>query len=131
EALGKHPTVFDKLFVNMVRAGEAGGVLDEILERLADYREKAQRLQQKIVGALVYPAAVIFIAACSLSFIMIFIIPKFQQMFVELHIGTLPGPTLLLMWVSSTMLNYWYIVIFSPVAVVLAYRLIVKSTRRR
>ena len=129
ESLGKHPTVFDKLYVNMIRAGEAGGVLDEILERLADYREKAQRLQQKIVGALVYPAAVIFIAGCILSFIMIFIIPKFEQMFKEMDIGELPAPTQLLMAISKTMLNYWYIVIFSPVLFVLIYRLIYRTTR--
>src|SRR6185436_8385174 len=97
EGLMKHPAVFDKLFVNMVRAGEAGGVLDEILERLADYREKAQRLQQKIIGALVYPAAVVFIASAILSFIMIFIIPKFAEMFKEMDVGELPAPTLALM----------------------------------
>ncbi len=115
EGLFKHPRVFDKLYVNMIRAGEAGGVLDEILERLADYREKAQRLQQKIIGALVYPMAVIFIASCILSFIMIFIIPKFKEMFDEMDVGELPTPTLILMGISQAMLKYWYILrIFTP-----------------
>ena len=131
EGLGKHPRVFDKLYVNMIRAGEAGGVLDEILERLADYREKAQRLQQKIIGALVYPAAVVFIASCILSFIMIFIIPKFQEMFVEMDVGELPGPTLVLLAISSAMKNYWYILIFTPVLFWVIFKLIVRTPRGR
>ncbi|MEI6231665.1 MAG: type II secretion system F family protein [Planctomycetota bacterium] len=131
EGLGKHPRVFDKLYVNMIRAGEAGGVLDEILERLADYREKAQRLQQKIIGALVYPAAVVFIASCILSFIMIFIIPKFQEMFVEMDVGELPGPTLVLLAISSVMKNYWYILIFTPVLFWVIFKMIVRTPRGR
>jgi type IV pilus assembly protein PilC len=69
ESLARHPRVFDKLYVNMVRAGEAGGVLDQILARLADYMEKSLRLKQKIIGALVYPAAVMTIAGGILTFI--------------------------------------------------------------
>ncbi|HLX62409.1 MAG TPA: type II secretion system F family protein [Planctomycetota bacterium] len=131
EGLQKHPTVFDKLYVNMIRAGEAGGVLDEILERLADYREKAQRLQQKIIGALVYPAAVVFIASCILSFIMIFIIPKFEEMFKEMDIGELPTSTKILLMISGAMLHYWYILIFTPVLFWLIYKLIVRTPRGR
>ncbi len=131
EGLGKHPRVFDKLYVNMIRAGEAGGVLDEILERLADYREKAQRLQQKIIGALVYPAAVVFIASCILSFIMIFIIPKFKEMFDEMDVGELPGPTLVLIGISNVMKNYWYILIFTPVLLWVIFKLIVRTPRGR
>ena len=131
EGLFKHPRVFDKLYVNMIRAGEAGGVLDEILERLADYREKAQRLQQKIIGALVYPAAVVFIASCILSFIMIFIIPKFKEMFDEMDVGELPAPTLALMAISSAMKNYWYVLIFTPVLFWIIFKLIVRTPRGR
>ena len=131
EGLMKHPTVFDKLYVNMIRAGEAGGVLDEILERLADYREKAQRLQQKIIGALVYPIAVVVIASCILSFIMIFIIPKFAEMFKEMDIGELPMSTQILMSISNAMLNYWYILIFTPLLFWLIYKLIVRTPRGR
>jgi len=131
EGLQKHPQVFDKLYVNMIRAGEAGGVLDEILERLADYREKAQRLQQKIIGALVYPAAVVFIASAILSFIMIFIIPKFAEMFKEMDIGELPMSTQILMGISDAMLHYWYILIFTPVIFWGIYKLIVRTPRGR
>ncbi len=129
EALSRHPNIFDKLFVNMIRAGESGGVLDEILERLADYREKAQRLQQRIVGALVYPAAVVFIASCILSFIMIFIIPKFKEMFDEMGVGELPVATKILMAIATAMSTYWYLFVFAPVAISIAYKLINKTPR--
>jgi type IV pilus assembly protein PilC len=131
EALAKHPKVFDKLYVNMIRAGEAGGVLDEILERLAEYREKAQRLQQKIIGALVYPAAVITIAACILAFIMIFIIPKFDAMFKEMDIGEMPMMTRVLMAIAGTMASYWYLIVFMPVGVWALYKFMVKSPKGR
>jgi len=131
EALGKHPSVFDKLYVNMIRAGEAGGVLDEILNRLADYREKAQRLQQRIIGALVYPAAVITIAGCILTFIMIFIIPKFEAMFKEMDIGELPVMTKTLLMVATTIKDFWYILVFVPVLVWMAVKFIVKTPQGR
>ena len=124
ESLSRQPHVFDKLFVNMVRAGEMGGVLDEILGRLADFREKAQRLQQKITGALVYPAAVVTIATLILSFIMIFIIPRFEVMFKEMDLGALPVPTQILMMITHTMVSYWYLLAFTPVLAYIAFRLI-------
>jgi len=130
EAMGKHPSVFDKLYVNMIRAGEAGGVLDEILARLAEYREKALRLQQKIIGALLYPAAVITIACCILAVIMIFIIPRFEQMFQEMELP-LPGMTLFLMAVANTMANFWYVLLFLPFLAWSGVRFIVKTPQGR
>jgi len=131
EALAKHPTVFDKLYVNMIRAGEAGGVLDEILSRLADYREKAQRLQQKIVGALVYPIAVITIAGSILGFIMVFIIPKFELMFKEMELGDLPIMTAILLAIANGLLNYWYLLIFLPVIIFFGIRFAGKTPAGR
>ena len=83
ESLAQHPKMFNKLFVNMVKAGELGGVLEVVLNRLAEYQEKAQKLKNKIVSAMVYPAIVMFIAVAILVFLMIFIVPKFKAMFSE------------------------------------------------
>jgi type IV pilus assembly protein PilC len=131
EALARHPHVFDKLFVNMVRAGESGGVLDEILARLADYREKAQKLQQRITGALIYPAAVLSIAGLILSFIMIFIIPRFEQMFKEMDIGQLPLCTRALLATARTMFDWWFVFLFAPVLAYVGYRMFVRTTAGR
>ncbi|HYG77964.1 MAG TPA: type II secretion system F family protein [Planctomycetota bacterium] len=131
ESLGKHPFVFDKLYVNMVRAGEAGGVLDEIFARLADYREKAQRLQQKILGALLYPAAVIIIAGAILAGIMIFIIPKFEQMFREMQLGELPLMTQALMAIANLCVSFWYVLILLPVLAAFGVKFASKTPRGR
>ncbi|HEY3321445.1 MAG TPA: type II secretion system F family protein [Planctomycetota bacterium] len=114
ESLARHPAAFDKLYVNMIRAGEAGGVLDEILSRLADYREKSQRLQQRIIGALIYPTAVITIAGGILAGIMIFIIPRFEAMFKEMGMGDLPPLTQALMMTANAFVDYWYALVMLP-----------------
>ncbi|WP_367873027.1 type II secretion system F family protein [Luteolibacter sp. Populi] len=84
EALAQHPKIFNKLYVNMVKAGELGGVLEVVLVRLAEYQEKAHKLKNKIVSAMVYPVIVMFIAVAILVFLMLFIVPKFESMFAEL-----------------------------------------------
>lgn len=130
ESFARQGQIFDKLFVNMVRAGEAGGVLDLVLTRLAEYREKSQGLKNRVMGALAYPAAVILIAVSILSFIMIFIIPRFEQMFLEMEVK-LPAITQALILVARTMANYWYAVLFTPILMVLAYRLFVRTPNGR
>jgi type IV pilus assembly protein PilC len=81
ESLAQHPKIFNKLYVNMVKAGELGGVLEVVLNRLAEYQEKADKLKNKIVSAMVYPAIVMFIAVAILVFLMVVIVPKFKEMF--------------------------------------------------
>ena len=83
ESLAQHPKIFNKLYVNMVKAGELGGVLEIVLNRLAEYQEKAQKLKNKIVSAMVYPVIVMFIAVGILVFLMVFIVPKFKEMFAS------------------------------------------------
>ncbi|MBI3828069.1 MAG: type II secretion system F family protein [Planctomycetes bacterium] len=131
ESVGKHPRVFDKLYVNMIKAGEAGGILPEILTKLAEYMEKSQRLKQKIIGALVYPVAVITIAGGILSLIMIFIIPKFEQMFVEMQLGDMPLMTTILLATANTIKDFWFILIFSPLFVWGAIHFLGKTPKGR
>lgn len=83
ESLAQHPKMFNKLFVNMVKAGELGGVLEIVLKRLAEYQEKAQKLKSKIVSAMVYPCIILFIAVAILIFLMLVIVPKFKEMFKD------------------------------------------------
>lgn len=102
EALAKFPRSFDKLYVSMVKAGEAGGVLDVILNRLAGFMEKSQRLRKKVKGALIYPTVVISVAVLILVVIMTVVVPSFQKMFQELGEG-LPAPTQFLLSVSNAL----------------------------
>jgi type IV pilus assembly protein PilC len=107
DALGKHRPVFDDLFRNMVAAGEAGGVLDEILMRLATYIEKADALKRKIQSAMVYPAVVLTVALGATAFMLIFIIPTFAKMFTDFG-GELPLPTKIVLGMSWFLQTYWW-----------------------
>src|SRR3954452_4348432 len=99
DAMSKYPKAFDKLYVNMIAAGEAGGVLDLILARLADFMEKAAKLKKKVIGAMIYPAVVISIAIGIVSMIMVFVIPKFEDIFKDFKLD-LPPPTKILLYIS-------------------------------
>ncbi len=123
EAFGKHPKCFDRLYVNMVKAGEAGGALEVILQRLADFKEKAQTLKRKITGAMIYPAVVIFVAISILVFIMIFIIPKFEKIFKDfgMKLPTLPP---FLMATSRWVSTYWYVLPLIPLTFWLLLKLL-------
>jgi type IV pilus assembly protein PilC len=92
DALAKYPNVFDELFVNMVAAGETGGILDTILDRLSEYMEKAMKLKKKVKSAMTYPIIVLCIAVLVIGVIMVFVIPVFEKMFADFG-GALPGPT--------------------------------------
>jgi type IV pilus assembly protein PilC len=123
EAMAKHPKCFDRLYVNMVRAGEAGGALEIILQRLAEFKEKAQSLKKKIIGAMVYPAVVIFVAVAILTFIMVMIIPKFKKIFDEFGLQ-LPQATKTLIAISNWMSQYWYFIPLVPLGIYLLLKLI-------
>jgi type IV pilus assembly protein PilC len=105
DALRKHPKVFDELYVNLVQAGETGGVLDTTFARLAGYIEKARSLKSKVKTAMIYPSAIIFVAVSVIIFLMIFVIPVFAQMFQDFG-GTLPWPTQFVIGLSHLLKNY-------------------------
>lgn len=138
EAMGKHPKVFDRLYVKMIAAGEVGGVLDVILQRLADFMEKAQRLKRKILGAMIYPTVVISIAALILLGIMILVVPQFQEIFKDFD-TELPAPTVFLIdtssWIAGTQegqnIPGWLVIIGSPFAFYFAMKLIGKNKAGR
>ncbi|MBP9893035.1 MAG: type II secretion system F family protein [Planctomycetes bacterium] len=104
EAFAMHPKAFDRLYVNMIKAGEAGGILDTILQRLADFMEKAARLKKKVIGAMIYPIIVMSVAVMILTGIMIFVVPAFEKMFKEQGFQ-LPFATWLLVEFSRAIIN--------------------------
>ncbi len=107
QAFEKHPLYFDALFCNLVGAGEAAGILDSLLDRLATYKEKILAIKSKIKSALFYPIAIIAVAFIITAIIMIFVIPAFKQVFASFG-ADLPGPTLVVMAISDFFVRYWY-----------------------
>ena len=110
DALRKHPKAFSDLYVNMVAAGEAGGILDTILLRLAEFLEKNDAIVRKVKGAMVYPAVIFSVAGIAISVLLIFVIPTFQSMFASAGIQ-LPLPTRIVIGLSSLLKNYWWALI--------------------
>jgi len=126
EAMAKHPKIFSRLFVNMVEAGEAGGILDLILNRLAIYLEKADQLQRKIKSAMTYPAVVCFVALGATIFMLMFIIPTFAKMFSDFG-GELPTPTKIVMGLSDFLRDYWYMLLGAVIGGIIAFNRFYKT----
>ncbi len=130
EAMAKSPKVFNRLYVNMIKAGEAGGALETILQRLADFLESAEALRRKVQGALIYPIAVVIIASLILILIMAVIVPTFKKMFEEFGL-TLPAPTVLLIAMSDYIVKYWFLMFLIPFCYWLLSKLIRKFKEGR
>jgi len=120
DALRKHPRVFNDLFCNLVAAGEAGGILDTILNRLAAYIEKTMNLKKKVKGALVYPSVVLSIALVVVSGLLLFVIPVFQKMFADMG-GTLPSFTQFVIFLSDMMRRYFIYIAVALIALGVAF----------
>ncbi len=110
DAFSKHPKAFTGLYVNMVAAGEAGGILDTILLRLATFLEKNDALVRKVKGAMVYPGVIFTVAAVAVAVLLIFVIPTFQAMFASVNLE-LPLPTRIVIGASQLLINYWWVII--------------------
>jgi type IV pilus assembly protein PilC len=134
EAMARHPKAFNRLYCNMVAAGEAGGVLDVILQRLAEFMEKAQKLKRKIVGACVYPAVVITIAVAIVTFIMVFVVPRFRAIFLDFG-QELPAMTELLIaisnWFAAGTPPGWLVVLGTPLFIIAMVKLVRKARAGR
>src|SRR5512138_40455 len=116
DALAEHPKAFDELFVQLVRAGEIGGILDTILQRLGAYIEKNDKLKRRVKGAMVYPAIVLTIAIAVVVILIAFVVPTFEKMFKDMG-GSLPAPTQFLIDVSYGFRSNWYLFVGVPVAI--------------
>ncbi len=121
DALAVHPKVFDELFVQLVRAGEVGGILDTILQRLGAYIEKNEKLKRRVKGAMVYPSIVLVVAVGVTLVLLMFVTPTFEKMFKDFG-GAMPAPTQFLIDLSHAMTSYWYLIFGVPVVISVAWR---------
>ncbi|MDP7290048.1 MAG: type II secretion system F family protein [Phycisphaerae bacterium] len=127
EAMRRHPKIFNPLYTNMIRAGELGGVLDIILERLSEFMEKADALKRKVKGAMIYPIAVISFALLIVTGLMIFVVPKFKDIFAQQG-RALPAVTQVLMDTSDWIIGGgWAVIIIAPIALIFAVKLLKRS----
>lgn len=123
DSLAQHPRLFNNLYVNMVRAGELGGVLEVVLNRLAEFQEKAQKIKNKVAAAMVYPIIVLLLAIGIMTFLMVFIVPKFEAIFHDmLGDKPLPAITVFVIGVSGFIEEHWAILLGIVVAVVVSYK---------
>ncbi|HEX4131640.1 MAG TPA: type II secretion system F family protein [Pirellulales bacterium] len=125
DAMSKCPKAFDRLYVNMIKAGEAGGALEVILRRLAEFQEKAQSLKRKVKGAMVYPIVVVCVAVGILVFIMLKIVPAFVKIFADFD-AELPAMTQWLIWMSNWVVDWWWTIPLGPTAIWLFLKLVRK-----
>ncbi len=130
DALGKHPKIFDDLYVNLIAAGEVGGILDTILNRLSGFLEKAEKLKAKVKGAMTYPVVVIIIACLVVAGLLIWVVPIFEEMFSSFG-KALPIPTQIVVNMSEFLTSYWYIIIGAIVFVFFGIRYAYKTAKGR
>jgi type IV pilus assembly protein PilC len=130
DALRKHPKIFDDLYVNMVEAGEAGGILNTILNRIALFIEKASRLKKKVKGAMIYPCAIVGVAVIVVAILMIFVIPVFAELYGSMG-KALPVPTQVCIDISNWFVAYWYLLVIGSVAIVMSISFYYKTPHGR
>ncbi|HXI60980.1 MAG TPA: type II secretion system F family protein [Polyangia bacterium] len=131
DALAKHPKVFDDLFVNLVAAGEAGGILDSILQRLSIYMEKAMKLKRRVKGAMMYPVSIVCIAAIVVTILLTKVIPVFEKMFKDFGGGKLPAPTRIVIEISHALAQFLPYIIAGIIASGIALRMILRTPKGR
>src|SRR5438874_10390289 len=132
EGLAQHPRIFNDLYVNMVKAGEVGGVLEVVLTRLAEFQEKAQKIKNKVVAAMVYPLIVLVLAVGIMAFLLVFIVPRFEAIFHDM-LGDKPLPTITLFVISISKFvqNHWLVLIGGIIAIIAGYKFANRTIRGR
>src|ERR1043166_7175580 len=132
DGLSHHPAIFNDLYVNMVKAGELGGVLEIVLTRLAEFQEKAAKIKNKVKSAMVYPIIVLIMAISILSFLLVFIVPKFETIFHDM-LGDKPLPTITLFVIglSNVVKNHLLVLVGSVVVVIAAYKFVARTEQGR
>ena len=130
DSFAQHPKVFPNMFTNLVAAGEIGGVLDEVMERLALMYEREHDVSEKVKSALTYPKVIMVIAAIAISFLLMFVLPTFVKMLTDMNVE-MPLPTKITMGISSGMRNYWYIIFPAMVAIYIGLKSFGKTSRGR
>lgn len=130
DALRKHPKIFDDLYVNMVEAGEAGGILNTILNRIALFIEKANRLKKKVKGAMIYPCAIVCVAVIVVAVLMIFVIPVFAELYSGMG-QALPLPTQICIDISNWFVAYWYVLVAAATGVFMGISFYYKTPQGR
>jgi type IV pilus assembly protein PilC len=130
ESLSGHPRIFNKLYVNMVKAGELGGVLEIVLLRLAEFQEKAQKIKNKVVSAMFYPVIVLVIAVVIMAFLLVFIVPKFEAIFADMLGGKpLPGLTLFVIGASNFVKNNVPLLVGGIIALIAGYKFLARTKK--
>ncbi len=128
EGLAQHPKVFNRLYVNMVKAGELGGVLEVVLNRLSEFMEKAQKIKGKVIAAMFYPVAVMCVAVCILTVLMVYVVPKFKEVFEGMLEGQqLPAFTRLVLGISTTIKDHFFWTAVGVASVVVALLLVIRT----
>jgi type IV pilus assembly protein PilC len=130
DALRNHPKVFADLYVNMVAAGEAGGILDTVLLRLSVFLEKNEALVRKVKGAMIYPGVIMTVALVAITVLLVFVIPTFESMFSSVDLA-LPAPTRLVIWLSDMLQSYWWLMLGLIAASVWSIRMYYKTAGGR
>ncbi len=129
ESMKKHPNVFSELYIGMIHAGEVGGILDQVLDRLAIYLESAEELKSKIKSAMTYPVVVLFVAIAAVVILLTFVVPQFAKMFLELG-QRLPTPTLILIQLSTFLKKWIWLIIVILVIIATVFRKLYKTNEK-
>jgi general secretion pathway protein F len=130
DALQKHPEVFPQLYINMVRAGEAGGVLDVVLEKLREFLESTKELKESLISAMIYPAILMLTGVASIIILLVYVLPKFSVIFSEMG-ATLPLPTRVVINTSNIIASYWWLILILIVTGTVLFRNYIRSEKGR